>query len=101
MVRRSVVLPLPFRPASVIRSPRSSLNETSANSGRAPTCFASPEAVITAMQGTPLWVLDGGGRLGRVLADLERGAAAAGGDDVRVVDRKPGALEAVDVVDLR
>ena len=31
---------------------------------------------------------------------LEGGAAAAGGDDVRVVDREAGALEAVDVVDL-
>ena len=39
--------------------------------------------------------------LGGVLANLERGAAAAGGDDVRVVDDEAGALEAVDVVDLR
>ena len=32
---------------------------------------------------------------------LEARAAAAGGDDVRVVDREAGALEALDVVDLR
>src|ERR671923_2589802 len=44
--------------------------------------------------------LDAGRLLGGVLADLERGTAAAGRDDVRVVDREPGALEAVDVVDL-
>jgi monothiol glutaredoxin len=44
--------------------------------------------------------LDAGRLLGGVLANLERGAAAAGRDDVRVVDREPGALEAVDVVDL-
>ena len=36
-----------------------------------------------------------------VFADLERGSAAACGDDVRVVDHEAGALEAVDVVDLR
>ena len=40
------------------------------------------------------------GAFGRVLADLEGGAAAAGGDDVRVVDHEAGALEAVHVVDL-
>ena len=34
-IRRSVVLPAPLRPASVMRSPRSSLNETPRNSGRA------------------------------------------------------------------
>ena len=34
-------------------------------------------------------VLDRGRLLGGVLADLEGGAAAAGGDHVRVVDRKP------------
>ena len=37
---------------------------------------------------------------GRLFLDLERRAATAGGDDVRVVDRESGALEAVDVVDL-
>src|SRR5215211_3158008 len=42
-----------------------------------------------------------GSLLGGVLADLERGSAAAGGDDVRVVDHEAGALEAIDVVDLR
>src|SRR5262245_25947710 len=35
-----------------------------------------------------------------VVFDLEGGPAAAGGDDVRVVDLEPGALEAFDVVDL-
>src|SRR5215216_4064177 len=39
--------------------------------------------------------------LGGVLANLERGAATAGRDDVRVVDHEAGALEAIDVVDLR
>ena len=38
--------------------------------------------------------------LGRVLFDLEGGAAAAGGDDIRVVDLEAGALQAFDVVDL-
>src|SRR5918992_4426121 len=41
-----------------------------------------------------------GGVLGRVLAHLERGAAAACGDDVGVVDLEPRPLEAFDVVDL-
>ena len=36
----------------------------------------------------------------RVLFHLERGAATAGRNDVRVVDLEPGALEALDVVDL-
>src|SRR3954452_4236775 len=41
------------------------------------------------------------GRLpGGVLANQERGATAAGCDDVRVVDDEAGTLEAVDVVDL-
>ena len=44
--------------------------------------------------------LDVRGLLVRVLADLERGAAAAGRDDVRVVDAEAGALQALDVVDL-
>lgn len=39
------------------------------------------------------------GCLGRVLADLERGAASAGGDDIGVVHLEAGALQAVDVVD--
>ena len=43
--------------------------------------------------------LDRGG-LGSVLFHLERGAATAGRDDVRVVDLEPGALQAFDVVDL-
>src|SRR4029450_3310913 len=44
--------------------------------------------------------LDAGPPLGGVLANLERGAAAAGRDDVRVVDREPGALQAVGVGEL-
>ena len=36
-----------------------------------------------------------------VLGHAERGAAAAGGDDVRVVHLEPGALQRVDVVDVR
>src|SRR5829696_5280024 len=43
--------------------------------------------------------LDGRGLC--VLFDLEGRAAAACGDDVRVVDLEPGALQAFDVVDLR
>ena len=35
-----------------------------------------------------------------LVADAERRAAAAGGDDVRVIDLEAGALEAIDVVDL-
>ena len=42
-----------------------------------------------------------GGLLGGVLFHLEGGAAAAGGDDIRVVHLEAGALEALDVVDLR
>ena len=37
---------------------------------------------------------------GRVLFHLERGAATAGRNHVRVVDLEPGALQALDVVDL-
>src|SRR5687768_12489364 len=41
-----------------------------------------------------------GRRLGSVLANLEGRAAAAGCNDVRVVDLEPGTLEGLDVVNL-
>ena len=44
-----MVLPAPFRPASVIRSPASSLKETSANSGLPPTKTSSVVAVAIAI----------------------------------------------------
>ena len=47
--RSRVVLPAPFRPASVIRSPASSLKETSANSGLPPTKTSSVVAVAIAI----------------------------------------------------
>src|SRR5262249_31868250 len=46
----------------------------------------------------PGFELDRGGLLGRVLADLEAGAAAAGCDDIGVVDREARALQAVDPI---
>ena len=43
---------------------------------------------------------DSGGCGGGVVFHLERGATAAGSDDVRVVDLEPGALQSFYVVDL-
>ena len=48
-IRSRVVLPAPFRPARVIRSPASSLKETSANSGLPPTNTSSAVAVAIAI----------------------------------------------------
>ena len=45
----SVVLPAPLRPASVMRSRRSSLNETSRNSGAPAMSLSSADAITTAM----------------------------------------------------
>ena len=45
----SVVLPAPLRPASVMRSLRSSLNETSRNSGEPAMSLSSADAITTAM----------------------------------------------------
>src|SRR5947209_8867413 len=49
-MRSSVVLPDPLRPATVSRSPRSTLNETSRSSGAPATSFPSSEAIATAMR---------------------------------------------------
>ena len=48
-IRSSVVLPAPLRPASVMRSRRSSLNETSRNSGVPAMSLSSADAITTAM----------------------------------------------------
>ena len=47
-IRRRVVLPAPLRPASVMRSPRSSLNETPRNRGAPATSLPSADAITTA-----------------------------------------------------
>ena len=48
-IRNSVVLPAPLRPASVIRSRRSSLNETPRSSGCPAMSLCRSEAIITAI----------------------------------------------------
>jgi hypothetical protein len=53
-IRRSVVLPEPFRPDSVKRSPRSTLKETFRSSGSPATSFPSPDAITTATR-YPMW----------------------------------------------
>src|SRR5436190_2596673 len=70
-----------------VEAPRS---QAPADPQQSPRCISIPRA---------RW-LDRGGLLGGVVAHLEGGAAAAGRDDVRVVDHEPRALQAVDVVDL-
>src|SRR5687768_15569867 len=47
-MRNRVVLPAPLRPASVMRSPRSSLNDTPRNSGAPATSLSSADAITTA-----------------------------------------------------
>ena len=66
---------------------------------RRPAGAAPAGAVTAASDRIARPRLDGGG-LGRVVLDLEGRAAAAGRDDVRVVDLEAGALQAFDVVDL-
>ena len=53
-IRSSVVLPAPLRPASVMRSPRSSLNETPLNRGFPAMSLSSALAITTAMSGSRL-----------------------------------------------
>src|SRR5215216_3720705 len=48
-MRSSVVLPAPLRPASVMRSPPSSLKETPRNSGAPATSLSNALAITTAM----------------------------------------------------
>ena len=48
-IRRSVVLPAPLRPASVMRSPRSSLNDTPRNSGEPAMSLSRALAITTAI----------------------------------------------------
>src|SRR5918996_666404 len=60
-IRSRGVLPAPLRPASVIRSPRSSLNDTPRKSGAPAMSLSSPAAITTAMSpsmvgGLGLWL---------------------------------------------
>ena len=51
-MRRSVVLPAPFGPASATRSRRSTLNETPSKSTRPPSSLRRLDAITTAMRGS-------------------------------------------------
>src|SRR5215213_949472 len=55
-IRSSVVLPAPLRPASVMRSRRSSLNDTPLNRGFPAMSLSSALAITTAMSGSRLRV---------------------------------------------